>query len=1106
MKVDKLASLLIVLILLYSSCTRQSDDAAPLFKLINDAETGISFRNDLPFNSEFNIFTYRNFYNGGGVAIGDINNDGLADIYFTSNLGPNALYLNKGNFTFENITEKAGVAGKQAWSTGVVMADVNGDGWLDIYVCNSGDIKNDNRENELFINNGDLTFTESAAVWGLNDKGFSTHAAFFDYDNDGDLDVYLLNNSFKAIGSFNLMQNIRHERDSVGGDKLYRNDGNRFTDVSIVAGIYGSVIGFGLGVTVGDVNNDGWMDIFISNDFFERDYLYLNNRNGTFSEILEQAMPSISAASMGADMADINNDGWMDIFVTDMLPEQYERLKQVTIFENWDKLTYNVRNGYYYQFTRNMLHLNNGNNTFSDISRLGGVEATDWSWGALIFDMDNDGLKDIFVANGIYKDITDLDYLNFIDKPETKQKIINRQRVDYQALIDPIPVNPVPNYAFKNLGGYRFDNHALPWGLGAPSHSNGAAYGDLDNDGDLDLVVNNVNSQAFVFRNTTNDTPGSPNYIRIILKGKSPNTWAVGSRIQIFAGGSLYTFEQMPNRGFESSVDPVIVAGLGSNKFIDTLRVEWPGGSETVLTNIHTNQTITLNHEEAKEKSTEKPDHKLAWFTEATKSGILAAVHHENEFIDFNRDRLLYQMYSTLGPRVAVGDVNNDGLDDFYLGGAKGYAGQLMVQKPDGNFAHQFVPAFESDKSFEDVDAVFFDLNNDDALDLFVVSGGNEFSFGSPELVNRVYLNNGRGEFSRSPQPALNNATVVYSTVAAGDFNQDGFTDLFVGTRFKAFQYGVPAGGYIYQNDGTGRLVNVTRQVAPELADVGMITDSEWADYDSDGDLDLILVGEWMSIEIFQNQEGTLIRKTTKLGITNLSGWWNVLEAVDLDKDGDVDFVLGNHGYNSRFRASVKEPVLLYVNDFDSNGSTEHIYAKKSGGRILPYALKHDLVAQLPSLKKNYLEYRKFNNQTVEEIFTKEQLSSAVVHQVVQLASGVLENVNGQFVFHELPIEAQFSPVHAILVTDVNDDGITDLVLGGNLYQVKPEAGQYDASYGLVLFGKGNLKFTPLSPTLSGFQVRGAVRDISQIKTPAGIVTLVALNNDSLRVFVRNRQ
>ncbi len=555
------------------SCQKDPTKVLTLYQEVAADTSGVDFRNDLSFDEDFNVFTYRNYYNGGGVAIGDINNDGFADLYFTANLGPNKLYLNKGDFKFEDITETAGVAGTRAWSTGVAMADVNGDSFLDIYVCNSGDISGDNKQNELFINQGDGTFIEMAEEYGLADQGFSTHAVFFDYDKDGDLDVYLLNNSYQAIGSFNKMQNERPNRDPVGGDKLFRNDGGKFTDVSEEAGIYGSIIGFGLGITIGDVNQDTWPDIFISNDFFEKDYLYLNNQDGTFTESLESSMRSISAASMGADIADINGDGLLDIFVTDMLPEPQTRLKQVTTFENWDKFQFNKTHGYHYQFSRNMLHVNNGDGTFSEMGRLGNVEATDWSWGALMFDMDNDGMRDIFVANGIYQDITDLDYLNFIDDEQTKSQIISEGGVNYKALIDPIPVNPIPNYAFHNLGELKFENKAEAFGLSQPIHSNGAAYGDLDNDGNLDLVVNNVNQPAQIFKNQGKTLNPNNHSLQVKLIGKGQNTQAIGAQIRMTAGDQIFYAEQMPNRGFQSSVDPKITIGLGTLEQVDLIQI-----------------------------------------------------------------------------------------------------------------------------------------------------------------------------------------------------------------------------------------------------------------------------------------------------------------------------------------------------------------------------------------------------------------------------------------------------------------------------------------------------------------------------------------------------
>jgi enediyne biosynthesis protein E4 len=1084
------------------SCNSKQQKGDVLFELLAPEKTGITFRNDLAFDKDFNIFTYRNFYNGGGVGIGDFNNDGLPDIYFTGNQTGNALYLNKGNFTFEDITAKAGVGGTRAWSTGVAVADVNGDGWLDIYVCNSGDIKGDYKQNELFINNGDLTFIEQAEAYGLADQGFSTHAVFFDYDRDGDLDVYLLNNSYQAIGSFNMMQNIRHIRDEVGGDKLYRNDNNHFTDVSEEAGIYGSIIGFGLGITIGDVNNDGWPDIFISNDFFERDYLYINNRDGTFTESLTSSMPSISAASMGADIADVNNDGLLDIFVTDMLPEDDYRLKQITTFENWDKFTYNYSNGYHYQLTRNMLHLNNGDGTFSDIGRLAGVSATDWSWGALFVDMDNDGLKDIFVANGIYQDITDLDYLTFIADESTIKKIVSKQGVDYASLIKPIPVNPVPNYAFQNQGNLRFSNRASDWGLGQAVHSNGAAYADLDNDGALDLIVNNVNNHAFVYRNTLQKKLGDQGFIRFTLLGENKNTSAIGTRLILKAGDDTFLYEQMPNRGFQSSVDPVITAGVGKHKVLESIQVIWPDGRETVLANVAVNTALTLRQSEGSEV-TKSAAITAGRLTNITGNGVLTFKHEENTFIDFDRDRLTYHMLSTLGPKMAMGDVNGDGLEDVYIGGAKDRPGKIFLQQSSGNFSSQNQIPFEADAGSEDVDAAFFDIDQDGDLDLYVASGGNEFTMGAPQLIDRVYLNDGKGMFSRSQQPALASHSDVSGTVAVSDVNGDGYPDVFVGNRVKTFFYGLPADGVLYLNDGKGVLKDATSTHAPELLKLGMMADALFMDYDGDGDDDLFIVGEWMTIEVFQNNTGLFKRVTNEAGLSEYAGWWNVIRSADLDNDGDFDLIIGNHGENSRFKASPENPLYLYVSDFDNNGSIEHIFARSIKGKVYPYTLKHELIAQLAGLKKKYLKYESYNTQTVQQIFSPEELNKATAWKATHMQTSVLINEgNGRFTLKSLPVEAQFAPVYAILPEDLDRDGIPDLLLGGNLYEVKPEAGRYDASYGVWLKGKGNGEFINVPQRESGFVVNGAIRDIQSIISPASHKRIiVAVNNQPVNVF-----
>lgn len=1075
---------------------------APLFEKVDASGSGVNFLNKLEYDNKFNVFTYRNFYNGGGVAMGDVNNDGLLDIYFTGNRVSNKLYINKGDFQFEDATEAAGVGGSRAWSTGVSLADVDGDGWLDIYVCNSGDIDGDNKQNELFINNGDGTFTDKAVEFGLADRGFSTHAAFFDYDKDGDLDVYLLNNSYQAIGSFNLMQNERPVRDSVGGDKFFRNDGNKFVDVSKEAGIYGSVIGFGLGVTVGDVNDDDWQDIFISNDFFERDYLYINNQDGSFSEILENSMQTISAASMGADMADINNDARPDIFVTDMLPEPDARLKQVTTFESWDRHHFGFQNGYHYQFSRNMLHVNNGNGTFSELGRLAGIEATDWSWGALFFDMDNDGLKDLFVANGIYKDITDLDYLNFIDDPETKAKIKTDSGANYFALIDPIPVNPIPNYAYQNQGDLKFENKAADWGLGTPVHSNGAAYGDLDNDGDLDLVVSNLNATADIFKNNTETLRPENHYLKVDLQGKGNNTKAVGAKVTLHVGAETFFLEQMPIRGFQSTVDDRLNFGIGKNTTIDKVAVTWPDGTATEMSNVPADQTLKLTWEDANPAAGSDLRASKTVFEEVDARQLIDFRHEENTFVDFDRDRLTYHMLSNEGPKLTTGDVNGDGLDDLYLGGAKDQAGSLYRATANGTYVKINVPAFETDKQSEDTDAVFLDVENDGDLDLFVTSGGNEFGVGSTQLVDRLYLNNGKGGFTKADSPFLRtfrNSTSVAETI---DLNGDGFQDLFVGSRVRPFLYGVAPSSFIYLNDGKGSFTDATEDLAPELKDLGMVTDASWADIDGDNDQDLIIVGEWMTPEVFTNQAGKLSRVTVSAGTDQLHGWYNSITSADVDNDGDMDFVLGNHGLNSRFRASAEAPIRLYVNDFDRNGSAEHIYTREIDGKILPYTLKHELAMQIPSIKKKYLKYASFNDQTIEQIFTPEQLENTVISEATFLESALmLNNGDGTFSVTALPVEAQYAPVYALSVADFNHDGNPDILLGGNLHRAKPQVGKYDANYGVLLAGNGKGGFTNVDSGTSGLSIAGEVRDFGVISSGGETILLAAINNDRLRAF-----
>ncbi|MBP9924895.1 MAG: VCBS repeat-containing protein [Cyclobacteriaceae bacterium] len=1081
------------------------DKHSPLFEKMSLDSTGVDFSNDLTFDQEFNIYTYRNFYNGGGVGLADFNNDGLVDIYFTGNQVSNRLYLNKGDFRFEDITKSAGVAGSRSWSTGVSLADVNGDGLIDIYVCNSGDVKGDDKQNELFINNGDLTFTDRAEEYNVADKGFTTHAVFFDYDNDNDLDLYILNNSYQSIGSFNLRKNERPKRDVLGGDKLMRNDGNHFTDVSEEAGIYGSIIGFGLGVTVGDINKDGWQDIFVSNDFFERDYLYINNADGTFKECLPQKMKSISGASMGADLADINNDGNPDLFVTEMLPKDNSRIKTVTTFENWDRYQYSLENDYYHQFTRNMLQINNGKSGFSEVGRLAGVEATDWSWGALMFDMDNDGLRDIFVANGIYQDLTNQDYLQYVSNEEVVKSIVSGNKVDYKKLVELIPSNPISNFAFQNKGNLTFVDQSKLWGLAEPGFSNGSAYGDLDNDGDLDLVLSNVNGLSSVYRNNSNKQISKNHFLKFQLTGTGANTAAFGTKITISNGDKKFYLEQMPIRGFESSMDPRPNIGLGSLEAVEQILVQWPDGKTTIIKNQKTNTVLNLNQNDGivgdsslRQTQREAP---ATFFDEVQLKG-LDFRHKENLFVDFDREALIYNMLSTEGPRINVGDLNGDKLDDLFVGGAKDQAGSVYFQLKDGTFVKGNNSVFVEDKISEDVGSAFFDADNDGDLDLYVCSGGNEFPNISTALIDRLYLNDGKGNFTKSKQilPTANFEST--SVVWPFDYDKDGDMDLFVGTRLQPFGYGKPCNGYILNNDGKGNFTSVTKDIAPELLDMGMITDAIWSDIDNDQDIDLLIVGEYMPIKVLINTDGKFSDATKRAGLDKSNGWWNVIRGADFDNDGDMDFVVGNHGLNSRFKASSDKPLCMFVNDFDQNGTVEQIICQYNGDTSYPLVLRHDLVKQLPALKKKYLKYENYKNETVADIFTKEQLESSIKLDVYELATGLLvNNGNGTFSFKTLPIEAQFSPTYAIEIADFDSDGNLDIVLGGNFYGSKPEMGRYDASTGLLLKGNGDCTFVPVKGEQSGINIDGEVRDMSVLKTATGSILVVARNNDSILAY-----
>jgi hypothetical protein len=1072
-----------------------------LFNLLPTSKTGIDFENNVVYEEEFNVYTYRNFYNGAGVGIGDINNDGLVDIYFCGNQESNRLYLNKGNFKFEDITIQARVACENVWSTGVSMVDINGDGYLDIFVCKSGSPEGENRHNELFINNGDLSFTDRSEDFELDDIGLSNHAAFFDYDKDGDLDCYLLNNSFDSFAAAQLKKDLRNRRDPSGANKLLRNEGDHFVDVSEEAGIYGSAIGFGLGVTIGDINKDGWQDIYVSNDFFERDYLYINNRDGTFNELLEEQINEISLGSMGADIADINNDAYPEIFVTEMLPQKENRLKTKAMFESWQRYQQNVEMGYHHQFARNVLQLNNQDNTFSEIGRLAGVDATDWSWSASIWDMDNDGWKDIFVANGIFKDLLDQDYIGLYTDPNIMRSMMREDDKAILKLIDAIPSEKISNYAFRNNQDLTFKDHAEIWGLGSLSHSNGSAFGDLDNDGDLDLVVNNVNMLSFVYKNNSIET-SEEHFIQFKLIGTGKNKDAIGSQVVLKTGGKKFYQELIPTRGFMSSVDPIIHFGLGEEAEIDSALIFWPDDKVTILTAIKANQRLEIKQTEANatRSSLESKTKSITFFENISDQKLINHRHVENDFIDFSRDKLLYHMLSAEGPKICKGDVNGDGLLDVYIGGSKNHPGALMIQLGNGNFIKTNTPLFESDAISEDTDCIFFDVDNDNDLDLYVASGGYEYSSSSYALMDRLYINDGKGKFSRSPQqlPAGKNEST--SCVDVSDIDGDGDYDLFVGIRLRPFLYGVPTSGYILLNDGNGRFEDYTQKIAPDLVEVGMITDALWSDIDRDEDPDLVIVGEWMPLTVFRNEQGQLENITIELGLENTLGWWNCLEEGDLDRDGDPDFVLGNHGLNSRFKCSIDQPVKMYVNDFDRNGKIEHIYTLFNGNKEYPMAQQVDVIRQLPSLQSKYPSFHSYKEQSISDMFSEEILNTSIVKEASNLRSSILINHDGiHLELKDLPLEAQFSPIYAIMIHDFNNDDNADILTGGNFYRAKPEAGKYDASYGCLLIGDGKGNFDFMPNRIAGLTVKGEIRDFEIIED--NNILIVAKNNDYVEIF-----
>jgi hypothetical protein len=1066
-------------------CQKEQNKTPELkqFTLLSPAESGVMFENTLTEGLNTNILMYEYFYNGGGVAVGDVNGDGLDDIYFSGNMVENKLYLNLGNMQFEDITTQAGVATRSTpWKTGTTMADVNGDGLLDIYVCYSGSLPPEKRRNELFINQGNTEsnlpyFKEMAGQYGIDSDATSTQARFFDYDNDGDLDLFLLNHNPKSIPVLDEANTTEILKiTDPAGPQLFNNNGETFTEVTQDAGILKVALSYGLGAGIADINGDGWLDIYVSNDYTAPDYLYLNNGDGTFTDTINEALGHTSHFSMGNDIVDINNDGYSDIFTLDMLPEDNKRQKLLMAPDNYEKFEFGLKMGFHHQYMRNMLHLNNGNGSFSEIGQMAGVSNTDWSWSALFADFDNDGLKDLFITNGYARDYTNQDFLKYMaDYLKNNKNGLRRENI--LELVHQMPSSNLSNYMYKNLNGWQFKKSMEPWGLDQKANANGAAYADLDNDGDLDLVTNNINQPAFIYQNNTDSIAGK-NYLKVNLEGDHQNKFGVGARLRIYTRGELQQVEQIPVRGYQSSVSPVLHFGLGEHTDIDSLEIQWPGGKLERQYDIKGNQTISLSQVNALDQAFEQTN-PTPLFSETNSPVTYLPIPTTTN--DFKRQPQLVNPISFSGPVMVKVDLNTDGLEDIYIGGEAGKAGSLWIQKPKGVFLNRKVPEFENDRSYQDTDAVWGDFNGDGTIDLYVASGGyGDFLPSDKRLQDRIYFNDGNGNFTREENslPEMLNST---GAVAVNDVNKDGFPDIFVGSRVIPGRYPEIPKSYLLINNGKGEFQDQTEQWSPEIKSLGLITNAEWADLNMNGSEELIVTGEWLPLTIFENNGQKLQNSSSDYFQQDFSGWWNSLHISDVNADGRPDLIVGNQGLNSQVKVSLEEPAEMHYKDFDNNGAMDPILSFYIQGTSYPFLTRDELLDQISSMRTRFTDYETYAESRLENIFSKEELEEAGYFKATLLETSLFINNKEGLRKTALPWQAQMSPIFSIKSVDVNKDGHQDLILAGNISKARLRFGKDDSNHGVVLLGDGQGEFQYLPQSQSGLDIKGDVRSILQI-------------------------